>query len=550
MTTELTPARSADSEPSPSHRDLDQSGPGRRRRRKRLSQPDPPSPAPVTSAAQGVVGFADRRLGSAGFVRSALNKVFLDHWSFMIGEIALYSFLVLLATGVYLTFFFEPSSQQISYAGSYVPLRGVRMSRAYESTINLSFDVRAGLVIRQIHHWAALVFIAGIVVHLCRIFFTGAFRRPREINWLVGVGLLTLALAEGFAGYSLPDDLLSGTGLRIAYSIAESIPIVGTWIAWGVWGGEFPGTIFLQRLYVVHILIVPGLLLALIGAHMAILWHQKHTQFPGPGRTEGNVVGTRLVPGYATSSIGFLLITVGVLALLGGLAQINPVWSYGPYEPMAVSSLAQPDWYIGFLEGSLRLFPPWEYRGLGHNVPPVLWPGVVLPGLMFTLLAAYPFLEARLRGDRGEHHLLGRPRDHPTRTAVGVMALTFYLVLFVAGADDVLALTAQLSINAVVWALRIGLVVLPPAAFFATRALCRAAARREQRQRQQDEETGWIELRPDGGYHEIETPRPEPAPGPELVPAERIPPAEQDHRRSGLATRTGRALLRFFTRPA
>jgi|KBSSwiStaDraftv2_1062776.scaffolds.fasta_scaffold02869_3 ubiquinol-cytochrome c reductase cytochrome b subunit len=549
MTTELTPARSPDSEPFPSHRNLGQSGPARRRR-KRLSQQDPPSRAPVTSAAQGVVGFADRRLGSAGFVRSALNKVFPDHWSFMIGEIALYSFLVLLATGVYLTFFFEPSSQQISYAGSYIPLRGVSMSRAYESTINLSFDVRAGLVIRQIHHWAALVFIAGIVVHVCRIFFTGAFRRPREINWLVGVGLLTLALAEGFAGYSLPDDLLSGTGLRIAYSIAESIPVVGTWVAWGVWGGEFPGAIFLQRLYVVHILIVPGLLLALIGAHMAILWHQKHTQFPGPGRTEDNVVGTRLVPGYATSSIGFLLITVGVLALLGGLAQINPVWSYGPYEPMAVSSLAQPDWYIGFLEGSLRLFPPWEYRGLGHNVPPVLWPGVVLPGLMFTLLAGYPFLEARLSADRGQHHLLDRPRDHPTRTAVGVMALTFYLVLFVAGADDVVALSAQLSINAVVWALRIGLLVLPPAAFFATRALCRAAARREQRQRHQDEETGWIELAPDGGYREIEIPRPEPAPSPELVPAERIPPAQRDRGRKGLAARTGRALVRFFTRPA
>jgi ubiquinol-cytochrome c reductase cytochrome b subunit len=511
------------------------------------SQPDRrPERAPVTATARGAVGFADRRLGGSRFTRATLNKVFPDHWSFMIGEIALYSFLVLLATGVYLSLFFEPSSQQVVYDGSYLPLRGVSMSRAYSSALQISFDVRAGLVFRQIHHWAALVFIAAIVTHLSRIFFTGAFRRPREINWLVGVGMLVLALAEGFAGYSLPDDLLSGTGLRISYSIAESIPLVGTWFAWGAWGGQYPGTIFLQRLYVVHILVVPGLLLALIGVHLAVLWRQKHTQFPGPGRTEDNVVGTRLVPGYAALSLGFLLITLGVLALLGGLAQINPIWDYGPYRPADVSSLAQPDWYIGFLEGSLRLFPPWEYRGLGHTVPPVFWPGVVLPGLMFTLLAGYPFLEALVLRDREYHHLLQRPRDHPTRTAAGAMALTFYLVLMVAGADDLLALRLDISVNALVWGLRVALLVAPPLVFRVTRHLCRAAAEREHRAAREPEETGWIRLRPDGGFTEVEVPRPV-ASRPAIVAAERVPPRPAPPARRH---RLRRALAGFFTRKA
>ncbi|ETA00736.1 menaquinol-cytochrome c reductase cytochrome b subunit precursor [Frankia sp. CcI6] len=522
----------------------------RRADRPGRESPGPGRESPVTAAGHKAVGFIDRRLGSARFLRSVMNKVFPDHWSFMIGEIALYSFGVLVATGVYLTFFFEPSEQQTVYDGSYVPLRGVTMSRAYASTLDISFDVRAGLVIRQIHHWAALLFVAAIIVHLCRIFFTGAFRRPREINWLIGVSLLLLAIAEGFAGYSLPDDLLSGTGVRIAYAIAESIPVVGTWIAWGFWGGEFPGTHFITRLYVVHILLVPGLLLALIGAHLGILWHQKHTQFPGPGRTEDNVVGSRLFPGYAAKSVGFLLITAGLLAVLGGVAQINPVWAYGPYTPMDVSSLAQPDWYVGFLEGSLRLFLPWEYRGLGHDVPPVLWPGVVLPGVLFGLLAAYPFLEALVTRDHDQHNLLQRPRHHPDRTAFGVMALTFYGVLLLAGGDDVFALVLHLSLNAVVWAGRIGLLVLPPFAFYATRRLCRAAAARERRQAAAPEETGWIRLEPAGRYTEVELPKPS-APAPALAAAERVPPAIEgptSGRQRGQG-RLRRAVVGFFTRP-
>ncbi|HEY8200886.1 MAG TPA: cytochrome b, partial [Actinomycetota bacterium] len=291
------------------------------------------------------VQFVDDRLGTSGFARSALDKVFPDHWSFMLGEIALYCFVVLVGTGTFLTFFFKASSGEVLYHGSYVPLRNVPVSEAYRSVLNLSFDVRAGMVMRQTHHWAAVVFIAAIVAHLARIFFTGAFRRPREINWIVGLSLLILAIFNGFTGYSLPDDLLSGTGLRIAYSITLSIPVIGTWAAFLLFGGEFPANDILSRLFVIHVLLIPGLIVALLTLHMAILWRQKHTQFPGPGRTETNVVGSRFWPSYAAKSIGLLLGVIAVLTALGGLAQINPIWLYGPFKPSAVSSPAQPDWY-------------------------------------------------------------------------------------------------------------------------------------------------------------------------------------------------------------
>ncbi len=403
----------------------------------------------------------DDRLGASRFARTSLNKVFPDHWSFMLGEIAMYCFAVLVVTGVYLTFFFVPSDKPVVYTGSYGPLRGTTMSQAYESTVRLSFDVRAGLVMRQIHHWAALLFIATIVAHLCRIFFTGAFRRPRELNWIIGVTLLVLAIFNGFAGYSLPDDLLSGTGLRIAYSIALAVPLVGTWLAFLVFGGEFPASDILTRLFVIHILIIPVAIATLLGAHLAILWRQKHTQFRGRGRREDNVVGSRLWPTYTAKSIGLFAIIAGVLALLGGLAQINPVWLYGPFDPSAVSTAAQPDWYLGWIEGALRIAPP-AYLKIGpYNISELFWPAVALPGITFGLLYLWPFLERRFTHDTDEHHLLDRPSDRPMRTAIGVAVLTFYSVLLLAGGQDIWAQKLDVGLSSVLWTFRILLVVLP-----------------------------------------------------------------------------------------
>ncbi|NUP42750.1 MAG: cytochrome b, partial [Streptomyces sp.] len=289
-----------------------------------------------------------------------LRKAFPDHWSFLLGELALYSLLVLVLTGVWLTLFFKPEMREVVYDGPYTPLRGVRMSQAFDSTLHISFDVRGGLLIRQLHHWAALVFVAAIGLHLLRIFFTGAFRRPRELNWVIGVTLFVLALAEGFAGYSLPDDLLSGTGLRIAEGIMLSIPVVGTYIAFFVFGSQYPGHDIIPRLYSLHVLLLPGALIALVTLHLILVFHLKHTQWRGPGRTNANAVGKPLYPQFTASSAGLSLTVFGVLAVLSGVAQINPVWVYGPYRPDQVSTGSQPDWYVGFLEGSLRLVPPWE----------------------------------------------------------------------------------------------------------------------------------------------------------------------------------------------
>jgi ubiquinol-cytochrome c reductase cytochrome b subunit len=426
-----------------------------------------------------VARWLDDRLGAASFARTALNKVFPTHWSFMVGELALYSFVVLVLTGVYLTFFFDPSQTEVVYDGSYEPLRGVHMTEAYRSSLDLSFDVRAGLVMRQIHHWAALLFNAAILVHLARVFFTGAFRRPREINWMVGVTLMILAVFNGFAGYSLLDDQLSGTGLRIAYSITLSVPLVGTWMASFLFGGEFPGPDIISRLYIIHVLLLPAAIAALLGFHLFHVVRVKHTQFEGPGRSEDNVVGERLWPTYAAKALGLFFLTTAVLCFLGGVFQINPVWLYGPFDPAEVSSASQPDWYMGWLDGALRIMPGYEIRAFGFEIPNPFFPGVLLATLTFGLLYAWPFLEARVTRDHEEHHLLDRPRQRPVRTAMGVATLTFYGILFLGGASDVLSVTFGLSVNAVLWTFRVALFVLPPIAAWATWALCRELSARD-----------------------------------------------------------------------
>ena len=343
----------------------------------------------VGKKAAGPVGWLDDRLGLAAAGKKLLpvRKVFPEHWSFMLGEIALWSFIVLLLTGVFLTFWFDPSMGETIYNGSYDPLRGLEMSRAYASTLEISFDIRGGLLIRQIHHWAAAIFVAAMIVHMLRIFFTGAYRKPREVNWLVGVGLLSIGLVEGFAGYSLPDDLLSGTGLRFVDGLIRSIPLVGSYLEFFIFGGEFPGDIIIPRLYMAHILLIPAILLALIGAHMVLLVYQKHTQWPGPGRTENNVVGYPLLPQYAAKAGGFFMVVFGFTALMGATLQINPIWLYGPYNPSEVTAGSQPDWYMGFVEGAVRVMPAWEFTDplIGYTWSMnVFIPAVLLMGLLFT----------------------------------------------------------------------------------------------------------------------------------------------------------------------
>jgi ubiquinol-cytochrome c reductase cytochrome b subunit len=420
------------------------------------------------------VGFLNERTRSARAARAVLRYVFPEHWSFMLGEIALYSFVVLVATGVYLTLFFEPSTSPTVYRGPYAPLHGLQMTRAYASTVHLSLDVEGGLLVRQVHHWAALLFIAAIVLHLLRVFFTGAFRRPRELTWCVGVTLLALALLEGFAGYSLPDDLLSGMGLAIAYSVAMSVPIIGGWLALLVWGGEFPGAAaFEGRLFIVHVLLLPVAIATLIAVHLLLVMLLHHTQFRGPGRTERNVVGAALWPAYALRSLSLFFAVVAVLVLLGGLVQINPVWLWGPYHPYAATNGAQPDWFLGWLIGALRMTPPVELHVAGWTLlPNPVFGGVLYPGVIFGLLFAWPWLERWASGDDAPHHLLDRPRDRATRTAFGAAVLTSVGVSLVAGAADRIAFSADVAYADLLWVMRVLFLVAPIVVFALVRKLC------------------------------------------------------------------------------
>jgi ubiquinol-cytochrome c reductase cytochrome b subunit len=457
--------------------------------------------------AAGPVKWLDERVGMAGLVRKQVRKVFPDHWSFMLGEIALWSFVILLLTGVFLTLWFVPSQTETTYQGTYLPLRGLHMSEAYESTLNISFDVRGGLLIRQIHHWAANIFMAAITVHMLRIFFTGAFRKPREINWLVGLGLLQFGMIEGFAGYSLPDDLLSGTGLRISEGLMRSVPVVGTYISYFVFGGEFPGDILVPRLYVTHVLLIPGLLIGLLTAHMLLLVYHKHTQWPGPGRTNDNVVGYPLLPIYTAKAGGFFFIVFGVTALMGALMQINPIWIYGPYNPAEITAGSQPDWYMGWLEGALRIMPNWETRLWGYTLSwNVFIPGLAVIGLLFTVLGAYPFIERWVTGDDREHHLLDRPRNQPTRTGFGVAGMTAYGLLWLAGGNDIVATQFHVSLNGVTWFMRFAVILGPIAAFFVTKRTCLGLQRRDREKLLHGYETGIIIRSPEGAYSERHLP--------------------------------------------
>ncbi|EXG80870.1 cytochrome b [Cryptosporangium arvum] len=450
--------------------------------------------------------WADDRLEASTPMRRVFNKVFPDHWSFMLGEIALYSFIVLLLSGTFLTLFFTPSPTEVVYDGVYTRLQGVEMSKAYDSALNISFEVRGGLVMRQIHHWSALMFVAAMLVHMFRTFFTGAFRRPRELNWVIGVTLFVLGMFEGFLGYSLPDDALSGTGLRIASAIIYSIPVVGTWVSFALFGGEFPGEFILERFYIIHVLLLPAAILGLIAAHMGLLVKQKHTQFPGPGRTEQNVVGHRMFPGFAAKAGGFFMLVFGVIAGLGGLVQINPIWLFGPYEAAVVSAGSQPDFYMMWLDGAVRLMPAWEFRSFGYTIPAMFWPSVVLAGVMFTLAGAYPWLEQKYGKDRSHHNLLQRPRDAPARTGLGMMAISFFIVLLLSGGNDIIADKFDISLNATTWAGRIGLFIVPPLAYFFTYRICLGLQQHDREVLAHGVESGMIRRLPSGQFIEVHQP--------------------------------------------
>ena len=423
-----------------------------------------------------LVRALDQRSGSAPFIRKTLRYLFPDHWSFLLGEVALYAFVILVATGVYLTLFYTDGTTDVVYHGSYVPLQGQHMTEAYRSVVNISFSVKAGLLIRQTHHWAADVFVAAITLHMLRVFFTGAYRKPRELTYWLGLTMLLAALLEGYLGYSLADDLLSGMGLAIGNAVALSIPFVGANLGALIWGGPFPGKHeFFARMYVAHVFLLPVLIATLLAVHLLLVALRHHTQFKrGPRETERKIVGVPTFPGQTPRSLGLFFAVAGVLFLLGGLAQINPIWLWGPFHTFSSTNGAQPDWYLGWLIGALRLVPSFDLVIGGYTlVPNPFWGGAAFPLIVFTFLYLWPWLERRWSGDDAFHNLLDRPRDAPGRTAIGVGFFTWVFLVFVAGSADRIDVLFNISYTSQIWAYRVAALAAPPITAFIAYRVCR-----------------------------------------------------------------------------
>ncbi|WP_433446960.1 cytochrome bc1 complex cytochrome b subunit [Streptomyces sp. CA-142005] len=452
-----------------------------------------------------IADWASGRLGCRSPAKTMMRRVFPDHWSFMLGEICLYSLLVLVVTGVYLTFYFHPSSEQVQYHGSYVPLQGQTVSEAFNSTMHISFDVRGGLLVRQAHHWAALIFVGAMLAHMMRVFFTGAFRKPRELNWVFGFLLLVLGMFAGLTGYDLPDDLLSGTGLAVVNGTILSVPIVGTYLSMFLFGGEFPGHDLVARFNAIHVLLIPAAMVALTVIHLVLIRRQRHTQYPGPGRTNENVVGLPFRV-HAVKSAGYFFLVAGTILFLAAIAQINPVWKYGPYRADQVSAGSQPDWYMGIADGLLRVMPGWEISAWGHtlaldNLVPLL------AGVGFFLaLGAYPFVESWVTGDDRDQHVLDRPRNRPVRTGLGAAWLSVYFVALLGAANDVIATQLHVSVNAVTWAVRIGLVTVPVVVYSVVKRVALGLQRRDREEVLHGRETGVIKRLPHGEFVEVHAP--------------------------------------------
>jgi ubiquinol-cytochrome c reductase cytochrome b subunit len=444
---------------------------------------------------------AGRRLSA--FATELRGRRFPLHWSNLFGVVAIACIGVLFVSGIFLMFFYSPSSTQVIYHGAYAPLHGVSMSKAFRSTLSISFDVRGGLLMRQIHHWAALLLPAALIVQMLVTFFTGGFRRPRLFGWVLLFLVILVALIGGWSGYALPDDMLAGTGLRIVEGIVLGIPVVGTWLSAILFGGEFPGQI-IEHLYPIHVAIIPVVLMGLVALRARAAYVHGPSQFAGPGRSDQNVVGVPILPNAVARAAGLFFVVTAVLVLISATVTISPVWSYGPSSPSEATAGSQPDWYTGFLDGALRLIPPgWGFVWLGHTwVLSILIPLAAVSVFLVGILA-YPFVEQWITRDTREHGILDRPRNAATRTAVGAAGITFYLALWGAASVDVVANQFSLGIESLLTFYQVLVILGPLVAFSVTRRVCFALQKKDREILLHGFETGRIVRLPGGEYIEV-----------------------------------------------
>ena len=448
-----------------------------------------------------------------------------NRWAHTFGVISMAAMLVLLVTGLYLMYFYDASSEYVTYDGSYAPLRGADVSLAYASTLHLSLEVRGGLLARQAHHWSALVLPASLMLQLFSTFVTGAFRKPRRSMWLLLFATFVLALAAGVTGYAMPDDSLSGTGLRIMNGMMLGIPVIGAPLALFLFGGEFPGRV-LENFYPLHVFVLPGLIAAVVALRLRLAY-RRGPLLAARSRDDSEPMTAPALGATVARSGGLFFIAAGVLVIMGGTMTVAPIWLYGPAESDTAAAGSQPDWYMAFLDGALRLVPPgWELVLWGRTWPLALLVPLGVVGVFLMLVAIYPFIEGWLSHDDHEHHVLDRPRDNPTRTGAGAAGAVFYGALLVSGGVDVIATELHLSFNDLIYFFRVTIVLGPVLAFVVTRAICIGLQHQDRTKEAVGFETGTIVRGPDGGYTELHRPLqktsvPLPGTGVDEVPSRR-----------------------------
>lgn len=463
------------------------------------------APTKGATIRQRLANLLDERTEPPAVVRRWRARVFPDHWSFRLAQVAVASFVVCAVTGVLLSFGYEPSVAPVTYDGPYEPLQGTEMSRALDSTLALSFEVPGGLLARQVHSWSASLMVAAVMLHVLRIFFSGGFRRPRRLAWLGWFGVLFAAMTAGLTGHVLTDDMLSGNTLAVTDGLLKSVPVIGAWLAQLVFGGHSP-TGAIATFHPLHVYVLPAAIVGLLAALAVLGARHGPAQYPGPGRTEGNVVGRPLRVAVVKAA-GLFLVVLAVLVAMGATMSVNPVWSYGPADPGNAARESGALWYLAFLDGAQVLVPPgWELVLFDRTWVVALLAPLGVVGLFFAVAMAYPFLEGWLTRDRREHHLLTRPRNAPTRTGVGVAGVVFYGVLWAAAGSATIARAFSLGVEDVVRALQLALVIGPVVAFFVTRLVCLGLAERDLEVVRKGRETGRVVRLPDGGYVTVRTP--------------------------------------------
>ncbi len=427
------------------------------------------------------IAFVDERLGAARGLRFLMDYVFPDHWSFLLGEIALYSFVVLIATGTFLALFFNADTTQVVYHGA-TGRSTVRTSRALTPRrLHISFDVSGGLLIRQAHHWAALVFVAAITLHLLRIVFTGAFRKPRDINYFIGVTLLGARDPRGVRRLLAARRPALWDGTRDRLGGRDVDPLDRRPARHRSVGRAVPGV---ERVRVAAV-------------HRARVRHPRDPRradrrAPGDHHAPAPLAVPRTRPprgqrGRHSDVAGLRAALTrpvrrrrGVLVLMGGLIQINPVWLWGPYHPYIGTNGAQPDWYLGWLIGALRIMPNLEIHLFGHTlVPNPFFGGVLFPAIVFGLLYALPWLDRRFVSTATAAATTCSSARATTRarSALAAAVLSAVAVVFAAGSADRLFFQFGFGYEGAIWFFRGAFLVVPVVVYMLTKRVCVELAR-------------------------------------------------------------------------